>query len=110
MLGDIMYAIIKTGGKQYRVEKGDTITIDSLSKEQGEEIIFEDILLVKDGEKATLGSSHLSTCSVKGVHRGVSKGKKLIGFKYKRRSLSQRKRFGHRQKYSLVEITEISQK
>ena len=100
-----MYAIIQTGGKQYRVEKGETIEVELLEKESGP-IQFEEILLFNDGKTAQVGTPHIKKCLVKGEIIGNTKGPKVISFKYKRRKNYHRK-VGHRQKYSLVKITDI---
>ena len=100
-----MYAIIQTGGKQYRVEKGDTIEIELLDVESGA-VEFNEVLLFNDGKTAHVGTPHVTKCLVKGEVIGNKKGPKVISFKYKRRKNYHRK-VGHRQKYSVVKITAI---
>jgi large subunit ribosomal protein L21 len=100
-----MYAIIKTGGKQYRIMKGDIIDIELV--EQEKEIEFKDILLIESDGKTTVGSPNLDKAIVKGKILGMQKGPKVIAFKYRRRKDS-KKTVGHRQKYTKVEITEVT--
>ena len=100
-----MYAIIQTGGKQYRIEKGDQIEIERLELQSGP-IEFKEILMVNDGKTALIGTPHVANCSIKGEVIGEKKGPKVVSFKYKRRK-NYRRKVGHRQKYSVVKITEI---
>lgn len=100
-----MYAIIQTGGKQYRVEKGETIEIERLSSEEGA-IQFDEVLLFNDGKATYVDAPYLSKCLVKGEVIGNIKGPKVVSFKYKRRKNYHRK-VGHRQKYLSVKITEM---
>jgi large subunit ribosomal protein L21 len=100
-----MYAIIQTGGKQYRVEKGDQIEVELLEKESGE-VAFEEVLMFNDGEKTHVGTPHVTKCLVKGEVLGETKGPKVVSFKYKRRK-NYRRKVGHRQKYAVVKITDI---
>ncbi len=103
-----MYAIIKTGGKQYRVEKGDIIDVELLGEEEGAAVEF-DVLLVHDGKKTAIGEPTLSDYVVKGELVGDSAGPKVNAMKYKRRK-GYRLHFGHRQHYTRVQITDISSK
>jgi large subunit ribosomal protein L21 len=103
-----MYAIIKTGGKQYKVKEGDIIDVELLGKEDGSKVDF-DVLLVYDGKKTAIGEPTLADYSVKGELVGASAGPKVEAMKYKRRK-GYRLRFGHRQHYSRVKITDISGK
>lgn len=100
-----MYAIIQTGGKQYRVEKGDVIEVELLGQDQGA-VEFKEVLFFSDGKAMKIGAPHLDKCLVKGEILGEIKGPKVIAFKYKRRKSYHRK-VGHRQKYSKVKITDI---
>lgn len=100
-----MYAIIQTGGKQYRVEKGDQIEIERLSIESGA-VEFKEVLMLNDGKTALIGTPHVAKCLVKGEVLGETKGPKVISFKYKRRK-NYRRKVGHRQKYAVVKITDI---
>ena len=98
-----MYAVIKTGGKQYRVEQGDRLEVERV---QGDEVTLQPVLLV-DGDVVLASTDQLSGASVSARVVGEAKGPKITGFTYKNKS-NQRKRWGHRQKYSTIEITGIS--
>ncbi|NGX51296.1 MAG: 50S ribosomal protein L21 [Chlamydiae bacterium] len=100
-----MYAIIQTGGKQYRVEKGETIEIELVGIESGA-VEFNEVLLLNDGKTTHIGTPHVAKCLVKGEVLGSKKCPKVISFKYKRRKNYHRK-VGHRQKHSVVKITDI---
>lgn len=101
-----MYAIIKTGGKQYRVAKDDIIEVELLDAELGSNVEFTDVLFYTDGSKATLGEPVVAGCVVKGELLGEATGPKITSMKYKP-SHHQYRKFGHRQHYSRVKITEI---
>lgn len=100
-----MYAIIQTGGKQYRVEKGDIIEVELLSQDQGA-VEFKKVLLYSNGEAVKIGTPHLNKFFVRGEILGEIKASKVIAFKYKRRK-NYRRKVGHRQKYSRVKIIDI---
>ncbi|MBY0529548.1 MAG: 50S ribosomal protein L21 [Rhabdochlamydiaceae bacterium] len=100
-----MYAIIETGGKQYRVEKGDVIDVERLDAETGK-VEFKNVLFLNDGSAVKIGSPHLANSVVKAEFLGEFRGPKVIAFKYKRRKPFRRK-VGHRQKYARVKITDI---
>ena len=102
-----MYAIIETGGKQYKVEQGQIINVEKLDVQQGEEINFDKVLLIKNGENIITGSPVIEKAKVVGEVIETGKGKKIIVFKYKRRKNYRRKK-GHRQWYSKVKIKEIT--
>lgn len=99
-----MYAIIETGGKQYRIELGKIIDVELLQEE--EEVEFKKVLFFHDGKENHVGAPYVANCLVKGEVLGEEKGPKVIAFKYRRRKDS-KKTVGHRQKYSRVKITEI---
>lgn len=102
-----MYAIIKAGGKQFKVGVGDLIDIDSLgSVENGSEIHFEEVLLVYDGDKTHVGVPTVPNFAVKAEFVDSILGPKVISYKYKRRKRQSVKK-GHRQNYSRVKITSI---
>jgi large subunit ribosomal protein L21 len=101
-----MYAIIQTGGKQYRVEKGDVIEVELLGQDTGA-VEFKEVLFCNNDGAVEIGAPHLEKCRVKGEILGETKGPKVIAFKYKRRK-SYRRKVGHRQKYSRVKITDIT--
>jgi large subunit ribosomal protein L21 len=103
-----MYAVIKSGGKQYRVKKGDVIDVEFLEGELGSEIEFGEILFFNDGSQSTVGGPKVPHCSVRGKLMGVKPGKKIQSMKYQ--PGNHYKKFGHRQKYSSVLITDIEMK
>jgi large subunit ribosomal protein L21 len=100
-----MFAVIKTGGKQYTVAANDVITIERLEGEAGDIISFAEVLMI-GGEKAVIGSPLVAGASVSGELVEQARGPKVISFKKRRRQNSKRKK-GHRQHLSLVRITEI---
>ncbi|WP_019906044.1 50S ribosomal protein L21 [Methylobacterium sp. 77] len=103
-----MFAVIKTGGKQYRVAANDTITIATVEGEPGSAVTFGDVLLFTDGAGATqVGAPLLSGISVAGEIVSHGRDAKVIAFKKRRRQNSRRKR-GHRQHHTVVRITGIS--
>lgn len=101
-----MYAIIASGGKQEKVAKGQQIQVELLGVATGAEVSFTPVMLV-DGETVLATPDQLAKVSVKGKVIGEVTGEKIDGFMYKRRT-NQRRRFGHRQRYNLVEITSIA--
>lgn len=104
-----MYAVIKTGGKQYRVEKGDEIYVEKLPTEAGDKVIFEDVLAVGEDGKVSIGSPTVAGATVEGSVVKNGKGKKLNIITYKPKKGSVR-RIGHRQPFTKVEITAINAK
>ena len=100
-----MFAVIKTGGKQYRVAAEDKLQVGKVAGEPGDIITFGDVLVV-GGDTATLGSPTVSGASVAAEVLEQGRGPKIIAFKKRRRKNSRRKR-GHRQEFTLVRITEI---
>lgn len=101
-----MYAIIKTGGKQYKVAPGDIIDVELLDANLGDQVQF-DVLFVNDGASQLVGAPLVEGASVKGELLDWVGGPKVTSVKYKR-SHHQYRKFGHRQKYSRVKITEVS--
>jgi len=101
-----MYAVIASGGKQEKVAQGQKVQLELLHVEDGAEVSLTPILVV-DGTTILSTPDQLKGASVKGRVIGTEKGPKIDGFTYKRRT-NQRRRFGHRQKYSLVENTSIA--
>jgi large subunit ribosomal protein L21 len=100
-----MYAVIRSGGKQLRVAEGEQIQVELLGLDDGAEVFFEPVLLV-DGETVLAEPGALSGVSVTGRVLGEVKGKKVTGFTYKPKT-NNRRRYGHRQRYTSVEITSI---
>jgi large subunit ribosomal protein L21 len=101
------YAIIKTGGRQFRVAEGDTIDVDILEIEPGKTATFGDVLLFADGDKVTHGDPVISGAKVTADVLEQRKDKKLIAFKYKRRK-GYHRTVGHRRKLTRVKIKTIS--
>ena len=102
-----MFAIVNISGKQYRVEKGDKIKVALLETEAGKKVKFENVLLTDDGEKVTVGNPTVSGATVSGTVMSNGRDKKVIVFKKKRRKGYRRKN-GHRQDFSLLQIDAIS--
>ena len=100
-----MYAVIETGGKQYRVQEGDIITIEKIKAEVGETVAFDKVLVLSDGKDVKVGTPYLDA-AVTGSVVEHGKGQKVIIFKYKAKK-DYRKKQGHRQPYTMVEITGI---
>ncbi len=101
-----MYAVIKTGGKQYRVSPGEEVKLEKLPGEIGDPIAFDKVMIVSDGENVQIGKPYLENTSVSGRLTRHGKSRKIIVFKYKRRK-NYRKKTGHRQQFSMVKIENI---
>ena len=101
-----MYAVIETGGKQYRVQNGDKISVEKLNGEEGGKVVFDKVLVLGEGESAEVGTPYIEGTTVEGKILESGKGKKIVIFKYKAKK-DYRKKQGHRQPYTLVEITAI---
>ena len=101
-----MYAVVKTGGKQYKVEEGKWIDVELLHKEDGETVEFNEVLLVSDGENTKVGSPMLANAKVTGKVEKTGKKKKVIVYKMKPKKHYRRKQ-GHRQQFSRVRIEKI---
>lgn len=101
-----MYAVIKTGGKQYRVQAEDVLTIERLEGEADQTIEFADVLMVGEGDSVTVGSPTVAGAKVVAQLVEQTRGPKLIAFKKRRRKNSRRKK-GHRQDLTKIRITEI---
>jgi large subunit ribosomal protein L21 len=102
-----MYAVIRTGGKQYRVEQGDTVKIEKIAGDPGEAITFDDVLLLGDEESTQVGDPNVAGATVSGRIVEQARHKKLIVFKFRRRQNSKTKN-GHRQHFTRVAIDSIS--
>ena len=101
-----MYAIIETGGKQYRVQEGDVITVEKLNVEAGKKVEFDKVLVMNNGADLQIGAPYVDGAKVFGNVVENGKAKKVIIFKYKAKK-DERKKQGHRQPYTMVEITGI---
>ncbi len=101
-----MYAVIKTGGKQYRVSEGETLQIEKLPGNPGDEINFDEVLLVGGGDATKVGKPHVSGAKVSAEIVAQDRGPKIIVFKMRRRK-NYRRKAGHRQAYTRVKITAI---
>ena len=102
-----MYAVFRTGGKQFRAEPGTRLHVPTLAVEAGDVIVFDDVLLTADGDKITVGVPTVSGASVKAEVLGHGRTKKVIVFKRKRRK-GYRKKQGHRQGYTEIRVEGIA--
>ena len=102
-----MYAVIQTGGKQYRVQQGDVIFVEKIDAQADEAVTFEEVLLVNDGEATKIGKPVVEGAKVEGKVLAQVKAKKIVVYKYKAKK-NERKKQGHRQPYTKVEITAIN--
>jgi large subunit ribosomal protein L21 len=102
-----MYAIIETGGKQYKVAEGDVIRCDLLTSEVGSDVTFDKVVLAGSGESVKVGTPHVSGAQVSGTVVRRDKNKKILVFRYKPKKRV-RKLNGHRQPYAEVKITKIT--
>ncbi len=101
-----MYAVIEACGKQYKVTKGDVVFFEKLDAEEGKKVTFDKVVLVSDEGKVEVGAPYVKGIKVEGKVVAHGKGKKIIVFKYKPKKNYRRKQ-GHRQPYTKVEITDI---
>jgi large subunit ribosomal protein L21 len=102
-----MYAVIETGGKQYKVQEGDVVFIEKLDAEDGAAVTFDKVLAVSDEGNVTFGKPLVANASVSAKVLGHGKDKKIIVFKYKPKK-NYRNKTGHRQPYTKVQIEKIS--
>ena len=102
-----MYAVFRTGGKQYRAAKGDTVKIEKLDAAEGASVEFGEVLLVGEGDNIKVGTPFVSGSKVKAKVLTQAKDKKVDVIKFKRRQ-NYRRTLGHRQLFTLVEITGIT--
>lgn len=102
-----MYAIVQTGGKQYKVSEGDTLFIEKLEAEAGAEVSFDQVLLVSKDGKVVVGSPVVAGASVTATVLKNGKAKKILVFKYKSKK-NYRRKAGHRQPYTQVQIAKIN--
>jgi len=104
-----MYAVIKTGGKQYRVAAGDKLKVEKLAGDVGSDVVIDKVLLVADGDKVTVGSPLVNGASVKATVVSHGRHDKVTIFKMRRRK-HYRKSQGHRQHYTEIQIQQIAAK
>jgi large subunit ribosomal protein L21 len=104
-----MYAVIKTGGKQYRVKQGDVLRVEKLDGEKGGKVEFDQVLLVagENGDDIKVGSPLVAGAKVMAEVMGQGRGKKILVYKYRRRT-AWRRRAGHRQDFTALKITDIT--
>ena len=102
-----MYAIIETGGKQYKVAKDDILEVEKLDGQKGDSISFDKVLLAVEGEAVKIGSPYVAGAKVLAEKTGELKARRVISFKFRRRKNSKTRK-GHRQQLSRVRIKEIS--
>lgn len=102
-----MYAVIETGGKQYRVQEGDVITVEKLKVEAGDKIEFDKVMVLSNGKEVQVGAPYLAETKIFGSVVENGKAEKVIIFKYKSKK-DYRKKQGHRQPYTMVEITSLT--
>jgi len=101
-----MYAVVSTGGKQYKVEEGEILKVEKIPGEVGTPVSFDKVLMFSDGQEVSVGTPTLGDMAVNGHIVEQGKAKKIIVFKYKRRKRYRRK-LGHRQTYTAVKIDNI---
>ena len=105
----LMFAVLKTGGKQYKVIQGDLIDVEKLKSDVGDMVTLDQVLMIGEGEDVEVGSPYISNCQVMGDVVKQGKGAKIIIFKKKRRK-NYRRQTGHRQFITQLKITEITKK
>lgn len=102
-----MYAVIKTGGKQYKVSEGQTLKVEKIAAEEGATIEIDQVLMIADGDNITVGAPMVEGGKVTATIKSHGRGKKIEIIKFNRRK-HYRKRMGHRQSYTELQITGIS--
>ena len=102
-----MYAVIKSGGKQYRVKQGDTIKVEKLTAEEGADVKIEDVLLLADGDNVKVGTPLVDGAAVTATVKSHGRADKVNVIKFKRRKHYMRRQ-GHRQSYTEIEVTGIA--
>ena len=101
-----MYAVIKTGGKQYKVAEGDVVRVEKLALDAGQVVAFDEVLMLGDGGTSQVGSPNVAGASVKATVLEQERAPKIVVFKKRRRQNSRQKN-GHRQAVTVVRVTEI---
>ncbi len=102
-----MYAVIRTGGKQHRVQIGDVVRVERLDTEAGGSVVFDQVLAVGEGDAVSLGTPTVAGASVRGTVLQQGRAKKVLIFRYRPRKNASRRRGGHRQDYTAVKIEAI---
>jgi len=102
-----MFAVIETGGKQVRVQVGDVVRVERVSGSAGDEVVFDRVMLVGDGDGARVGTPTVESASVRGSIVEHGRGAKIHLYTFKRRQNSNRRRAGHRQGFTAVKIESI---
>jgi len=102
-----MYAVVKTGGKEYRISKGDIIRVEKLNGKVGDQVALKDILMVSQEGQVQIGTPHLTNAVVTGEIVQEMKGRKLLTYKMKKRK-NYRRFKGHRQTYTYLKVNDIS--
>lgn len=102
-----MYAVIQTGGKQYRVSEGTTLKVEKLNAEEGSSVELDKVLMIADGDDVKVGAPYLEGGKVTATVKAQGRGKKVTIIKFKRRK-HHMKRQGHRQSFTEIEVTGIS--
>lgn len=103
-----MYAVIKTGGKQYRVREGQTLRIESLNAEAGDAVEFDEVLMIGEGADIKIGSPFVEGAKIAATVESNGRGKKVTIIKFRRRKNRSKTKQGHRQNYTEVKIGKIS--
>lgn len=101
-----MYAVIQTGGKQYKVAPGDVVKVEKLEAKKGDTVEIKDVFMIADGENVSVGKPTLSSAMVTAEVMGDVKGEKILIFKHRRRKAF-RKTNGHRQNYTTLKVKDI---
>ena len=105
---EAMYALVRTGGKQYRVSKDDTILVERISADEGAQVILDDVVMLGDGDKVTIGTPRVEGAAVSATVMRQTRGPKIIIFRRKRRK-NHRRTQGHRQDLTLLRINAIAE-
>jgi large subunit ribosomal protein L21 len=102
----VKVAVIKTGGKQYKVTEGERLSVEKLPKAVGEDVVFPEVLLLQEDENVTVGSPHIIGVTVQAKVLAQGRARKILVFK-KRRRKNYRRKNGHRQPFTVIEINQI---
>jgi large subunit ribosomal protein L21 len=101
-----MYAVIQTGGKQYKVAPGDVLKVEKLEAKKGDMVEIKDVFMIADGDKVSVGKPNLASAMVTAEVMGDVKGEKILIFKHRRRK-GYRRTNGHRQNYTTLKVKDI---